>query len=233
MSRIVERNETVMEKIVNTEEKLCQKWMFRNLQVPVPMIMNWESPSRRRTLREICGIVLVQYDTPVRDNEWGLNKTQDHRNPFVRGRCSLIFICRIHYHILCVHGDKKKYSRSLFQESNYEYCIYVYNRPLWLYVKNYNKLRLRYSSKISMSKYLCMDMRKQTFITFCHRRIVFAPKYLSFCRHMANSASVSRLLVMRWCAHMQWEQYCMIQVAEIDSHALVATMHAYTHDERG
>ena len=31
MSRIVERNETVMEKIVNTEEKLCQKWMFRNL----------------------------------------------------------------------------------------------------------------------------------------------------------------------------------------------------------
>ena len=27
MSRIV-----VMEKIVNTEEKLCQKWMFRNLQ---------------------------------------------------------------------------------------------------------------------------------------------------------------------------------------------------------
>ena len=33
MSRIVERNETGMEKIVNTEEKLCQKWMFRNLQV--------------------------------------------------------------------------------------------------------------------------------------------------------------------------------------------------------
>ena len=33
MSRIVERNETVMEKIVNTEEKLCQKWMFRNLLV--------------------------------------------------------------------------------------------------------------------------------------------------------------------------------------------------------
>ena len=32
MSRIVERNETVMEKIVNTEEKLCKKWMFRNLQ---------------------------------------------------------------------------------------------------------------------------------------------------------------------------------------------------------
>ena len=31
MSRIVERNETVMEKIVNTEEKLCKKWMFRNL----------------------------------------------------------------------------------------------------------------------------------------------------------------------------------------------------------
>ena len=31
MSRIVERNETVMEKIVNTEEKLCQKWMFWNL----------------------------------------------------------------------------------------------------------------------------------------------------------------------------------------------------------
>ena len=30
MSRIVERNETVMEKIVNTEEKLCQKWMFRS-----------------------------------------------------------------------------------------------------------------------------------------------------------------------------------------------------------
>ena len=29
----MERNETVMEKIVNTEEKLCQKWMFRNLQV--------------------------------------------------------------------------------------------------------------------------------------------------------------------------------------------------------
>ena len=37
MSRIVERNETVMEKIVNTEEKLCQKWMFRNLQVQVPV----------------------------------------------------------------------------------------------------------------------------------------------------------------------------------------------------
>ena len=40
MSRIVERNETVMEKIVNTEEKLCQKWMFRNLlvlyDIPVP-----------------------------------------------------------------------------------------------------------------------------------------------------------------------------------------------------
>ena len=36
MSRIVERNETViMEKIVNTEEKLCQKWMFRNLQYDI------------------------------------------------------------------------------------------------------------------------------------------------------------------------------------------------------
>ena len=37
LSRIVERNETVMEKIVNTEEKLCQKWMFRNLlERPTP-----------------------------------------------------------------------------------------------------------------------------------------------------------------------------------------------------
>ena len=41
MSRIVERNETVMEKIVNTEEKLCQKWMFRNLQGHPEFLLIW------------------------------------------------------------------------------------------------------------------------------------------------------------------------------------------------
>ena len=57
ISRVVERNETVLEKIVNTEEKLCRKWMFRNLLVHCTSI---EGPiGREPSTRDIRNSISV------------------------------------------------------------------------------------------------------------------------------------------------------------------------------